>query len=347
MNLFEPIQLKHLKLKNGFVRSATHDYLQKEDGLMSQAQQSVYEQLAKHQVGLIISGHLYVSKKGQASNDQNGIDCDDILPRMKEVVESVHQQGGCFIAQLAHAGAKARVEEPLGPSVLELREGCPSKEMTKQDIEEVKVAFIEAAKRAKEAGFDGVQVHMAHGYLLSEFTTEMYNKRTDEYGGNRENRFRLPKEIILGIQEACGSDYPIFVKINSNALMDDEAYEQDLIYYVKQFEAFGIEAVELSGCDFSSKKRSEHVYYLKRAQLLKTKVNVPLILVGGIRTLDDVKAVKEAGIDLVSLSRPFICEADFVEKLQENQSSQCLSCNQCFGLYYRKGKRCVRHQSSV
>lgn len=345
--MFESCQLKHIMLNNHFVRSATHDYVQSEDGLMSVEQQHIYEQLAKHEVGLIISGHLYVSKNGQASADQNGIDDDDVMPRLKEVVEGVHQQGGCFIAQLAHAGAKARVEQPVGPSALALREGVVSKAMTLEEIARVKCDFIEAAKRAKKVGFDGVQVHMAHGYLLSQFTTATFNHRTDEYGGTVENRFRLAKEIIVGIKQACGEDYPVFVKINSNAPDQDEAYEKDLIYFLKQFKALDIEAVELSGCDFGSKKRTDHLYYLNRAKKLRALVDVPMILVGGVRTLEDVLAVEAAGIDLVAFSRPLICEVNLIQKLKRGESSNCLTCNQCFGLYYRKGKRCVRHQSLV
>ena len=347
MKAFEKIKLKHLELRNHFVRSATHDYIQGEDGLMSEDQLKIYEELAKNEVGMIISGHLYVSPEGRASNDQNSIAHDEVIPQLRKVVTAVHQYEGIFIAQLAHAGAKARVEVPVGPSPLKLRDDVTCHELTQEEIHQIRDAFIKAAIRAKLAGFDGVQVHMAHGYLLSEFTTPEHNLRSDEYGGTVKNRFRLAHEIITGIKKACGEDYPVFVKINSNVPTEDEAYEQDLHDILEQCQLLNVEAVELSGCDFYGKKRQDHLYYLERAKKMRQLVNLPLILVGGIRNLDDVNHVLDSGIELVSMSRPFICEPDLIQKFKAEQSSKCVSCNSCFGLFYRKGKRCAFHSNNL
>lgn len=344
MNAFKAVKLKHLTLKNHFVRSATHDYMQAEDGYMSPEQLKLYENLAKNEVAMIVTGHLYVSPEGRASADQNSISSDEYMTRFQEVVQTVDQYGSLLIAQLAHAGAKARVERPVGPSPLTLRDDVTCHELTKEEIHQIKEAFIQAAIRAKKAGFHGVQVHMAHGYLLSEFTTPEHNLRTDEYGGTVENRFRLPREILTGIKEACGEDYPVFVKINSNVPTQNEAYEQDLRYILNQCHFLNVEAVELSGYDLFTKKRQDHLYYLERAARLKQQVDIPLILVGGIRTLEDVNQVLASGIELVSMSRPFICEPDLIHKLKESQEARCISCNSCYGLYYRKGKKCVFHQ---
>lgn len=343
MNAFEPITLSHLTLKNRFVRSATHDYMQQDDGLISEAQLDLYEELALNEVGMMITGHLYVSIEGRASADQNSIASDEVLPQLTQLVKRVTSHGSALIAQLAHAGAKARVQRPVGPSPLTLRDEVTCHELTIEEIQQIKAAFIKAAIRAKKAGFTGVQVHMAHGYLLSEFTTPEHNWRTDEYGGNVENRFRLAREILLGIKEACGEDYPVFVKINSNVPTEDEAYEQDLVYILNQCHLLNVEAVELSGCDLFQKKRHDHLYYLERAKRLKQQVDIPLILVGGIRTLEDVEQVLAADIELVSMSRPFICEPDLIQRFKEKQEAKCVTCNSCYGLYYKKGKKCVFH----
>ncbi|MCU7195592.1 HisA/HisF-related TIM barrel protein [Turicibacter sanguinis] len=342
MSPFKSLELKNLSLSNRFVRSATHDYAQECNGLMSDKQLEIYEELARNQVGLIMTGHLYVSKEGRASEDQNAIDCDAVIPRLKEVVDAVHQYDSKFIAQLAHAGAKARVAQPVGPSELWLRGDTPSLALTHEGLKSIRHAFIDAAKRAKEAGFDGVQVHMAHGYLLSEFITPQHNLRQDEYGGSVENRFRFPREIILGIKQACGENYPIFIKINSNVELNDEAYESDLLYMLNELEALGVEAVELSGCDLGKKKYTDHNYYLERASRLAELTTVPLILVGGIRTLSDIEHVLQNGIAMVSFSRPFICEPNLVRQLKAGHQSKCVSCNCCYGLYYREGRRCIR-----
>lgn len=343
MKAFEPITLSHLTLKNHFVRSATHDYMQQDDGLISEAQLNLYEELALNQVGMIITGHLYVSSEGRASADQNSIASDEVLPQLTQLVKRVTSHGSALIAQLAHAGAKARVKRPVGPSPLTLRDDVTCHELTIEEIYQLKEAFIQAAIRAQKAGFTGVQVHMAHGYLLSEFLTPEYNWRTDEYGGNVENRFRLAREILLGIKEACGEDYPVFVKINSNVLTEDAAYEQDLVYILNQCHLLKVEAVELSGCDLFQKKRHDHLYYLERAKRLKQQVDILLILVGGIRTLEDVEQVLAADIELVSMSRPFICEPDLIQRFKEKQEAKCVTCNSCYGLYYQKGKKCVFH----
>lgn len=347
MNAFEPITLSNLTLKNRFVRSATHDYMQQEDGLISEDQLDLYKQLALNEVGMIITGHLYVSSEGRASADQNSIANDEVLPNLIELVKRVIPHGSAIIAQLAHAGAKARVDRPVGPSPLTLRDDVTCHELTIEEIEQIKESFILAALRAKKAGFTGVQVHMAHGYLLSEFTTPEHNWRTDQYGQTVENRFRLGRDIILGIKEACGKDYPVFVKINSNVVTNDEAYEQDLVYILNQCHSLNVEAVELSGCDLFQKKRPDHLYYLERAARLKQQVEIPLILVGGIRTLEDVNQVLAAGIELVSMSRPFICEPDLIQRFKEEHDSKCLTCNGCYGLYYRKGKKCVLHPNPL
>ena len=342
--VFTPVTLRTMTVKNRIVRSATHDYVETPDGTVSEAQFAIYSTLAENQIGLIFTGHMYIHPSGQAGPLQNGICEQRFLPALRELTNRVHARGGVIAAQINHAGAKAISPDRRGPSPLTLLEGCPAREMTFEEITEVRDQFIEAAALAKEAGFDGVQVHAAHHYLLSQFLTPSMNLRTDRYGGSPENRFRLCAEIIAGIKERCGADYPVFVKLNSNVPTGDAAYEEELLSGLLRFRELGVEAAELSGYDVTA-RRNERAYYLDRAVRLRKASGLPIILVGGIRSTVDLERLDRSGIDLAAMSRPLICEPDLIPKMLAGQvTSHCLSCNQCFTLPQREGIRCVLHQ---
>jgi 2,4-dienoyl-CoA reductase-like NADH-dependent reductase (Old Yellow Enzyme family) len=222
--------------------------------------------------------------------------------------------------------------------------GAEAREVTLSEIEEIRDDFIRAAGRAKQAGFDGVQLHVAHGYLLCVFLDPGFNKRTDRYGGSAENRFRLTGEIVEGIKALCGDSFPVFIKLNSASSAGDTGYARDLSYFMAQFKRLGIEAVEISGPDFRDRKYNETLYYLETAAALRKPVDIPVALVGGVRSMDDIEQALDSGIDLVSFCRPFICEPDLVERLQSGvEASVCLSCSKCFGMAMKGGKRCVLH----
>lgn len=340
---FEPMRLGALELKNHFVRSATRDGVENEDGTVSERQLKIMRTFAKNDVGLIITGHFYIHPGGQASPSQNGAFDDRFLPGMRQMTETVHEQEGCIVAQLSHAGGHADNDEPVAPSALEYAKNRSARELTHAEMDELCECFATAAARARLAGFDGVQLHMAHDYLLSEFLTPSLNVRGDEYGGSAENRFRFCAEIIEAVRRRCGSDYPVFVKINSHVKENDEQYEADLLYYLQQMQELGVTAAELSGFDFAKKDPKERCYYLERAARLQEQLKMPLMLVGGIRTLQDIAKVMEAGIPLVSISRPLICQGDLIPRLLSGQQAQCINCNQCFRLPRTQGKRCVFH----
>ena len=341
--VFDPAILGRLELKNRLVRSATRDGVENEDGTVSAKQLEIMRTLAENDVGMMITGHFYVHPQGQASPSQNGIYDDCFIPGMRRLTAEAHDFEGCVIAQLSHAGGKADVEEPVAPSSFEYTPEKPAKELTRQEIQKIIQSFSDGASRAKQAGFDGVQLHMAHDYLLSEFLTPQMNTRTDEYGGSVENRFRICAEIIEEVRRECGRDYPILVKLNCNVQENDEQYEEDLKYILTELEKLDITAAELSGCDFVRKRPDERNYYLERAARLQQELDMPLILVGGIRSLQDIAQVMDAGISFVSMSRPLICQGDLVTKLRAGEKPKCTSCNQCFHLPRIRGVRCVFH----
>ena len=345
------ISLKHISFSNRIVRSATVDPYGNPDGTVSQTEIDLYRQYAQNHIGLIISAQAYVSKYGISAPGQNALYEDKFIEGHKKLVDAVHEAGGKIILQFSHAGAGACPIEgvvPVAPSPIQspYSKEMP-RELTVAEIKELVQDYIDCAVRGKQAGYDGLQLHCAHGYLLSQFISPVYNKRTDQYGGSIENRFRMSEEIIAGIREKLGEDYPIFIKLNSNTETgDQEEYFQDMVYIANKCKELGVEAIEISGFNFTKLGREgNHTYYLDRAARLRKETGIPVILVGGIRDFADMDKVLDAGVDMVSMSRPFICEPDLVTRLINGQEkATCISCSKCFYLYNKEGRRCVFHK---
>ncbi|MHC1735388.1 MAG: HisA/HisF-related TIM barrel protein [Erysipelotrichaceae bacterium] len=345
-NAFSPVTLGHLTLKNRFVRSATHEYFGEADGSLGDRQFEIIKELARNEVGLIISAHACVTKWGRSSPEQNRINEDRFIEGFARLAEIVHAHGGKFVTQISHAGGKAPSmanEGRIGrsPSGLPMKDGTSTLAFTLDEINEVKEDFIRAAVRMKSAGVDGVQIHGAHGYMLSEFVNFVENKRTDDYGGNAENRVRLIREILEGIKEACGKEFPVLLKINSNTTEDNERYVEELIEMLRLLQDSGLDAVELSGTGFSNLKDVPTPFFLEAATKIRRSVDLPIILVGGTRRIEDVERALEAGIEAVSMSRPFISDPDLVAKFKRREAARCIHCNKCFILPKTTGKRCI------
>lgn len=347
----EPVKLRNIELKNRVVRSATQDYFGNHDGTVSEEQIKIHETLAANNIGLIITAHNYVTPAGKVSLDQNSISDDICIDGHKKQAEAVHKAGAKIIMQISHAGAGAMELDgnpPVAPSAVPIpfpaSDAIP-KALTVEEIEVIIQQFIDAAVRAKKAGYDGVQVHGAHQYLFSQFLNPVYNKRTDEYGGSVENRFKITERAIAGIKKELGEEFPVFLKVNSNIEENDEAYYDDLIYVARKCKDLGVEAIEYSGFNFTALGRQGlRKYYLDRVAAVRKEVDIPAILVGGIRSFKDMDEVLGRGIDMVSICRPFISEPDLISKLIAGQEeSRCLSCSKCFVLPKKTGKRCVQH----
>jgi 2,4-dienoyl-CoA reductase-like NADH-dependent reductase (Old Yellow Enzyme family) len=268
--------------------------------------------------------------------------------------KAVHQAGGKIVMQLAHGGLYARTEltgqEPLGPSVMETENGLIGREMTLDDIRDTVRFFGEGATRAQKAGFDGVQIHAAHGYLLSQFLSPFYNKRKDEYGGSIENRARIILKIFRSIRNAVGDQFPVLIKLNSEDFLDGGFSLDAMLQVAEMLEKVGIDAIELSGGTIRAFKRGSYnkkreVYYREAAKRYKEKINVPLILVGGIRSYEVAEQLVEEGVtDYISLSRPLIREPDLLNrwKAGDTRKADCISDNACFKPRREgKGVQCV------
>ncbi len=346
-SLFEPSEINGMQLQNRFVRSATWEGLATEDGSCTPPLVEMMEALAAGGVGLIISSHAYIQKVGQAGTGQLGIHNDDMISGLKEMTAAVHGQKGKIVCQLAHAGffgnEKLSGQTPIAPSAIDgIAEGM-RKEMTMDDIQRVISAFATAARRAKVAGFDGIQIHGAHGYLLSEFISPMFNHRTDEYGGSIENRARLPLEVLRAIREAVGADYPVLIKMNCKDFSDNGLQPAEFVQVGKILADAGIDAIEISGglpispktrpSQLGINKEEKEAYFQEEAKALRKESDVTLILVGGNRSYHVAENLITDGVaDYISMSRPFIREPHLINRWKAGDLTKatCVSDNMCF-----------------
>ena len=345
--VFDSIDVNGMLLPNRFVRSATWEGLATEDGRCTDKLIELMVQLADGGVGLIVTGHAYVDRRGQAGPWQLGIYDDALIADLTRMTRAVHERSGKIVAQLAHAGLFADTRltgrPPLAPSVVtDFTETAPD-ELRPEDIEKTVDAFAAAARRAKTAGFDGVQIHAAHGYLLSQFLSPRVNRRSDDYGGNLANRFRMVREALEAIRRQVGPDYPVLIKLNTGDYLEGGLELTDSLEIGKMLESAGIDAIELSGGTGASGKlapvrtginrEEQEAYFASAAKAFRQQVRVPLILVGGIRSFSVAERIVSENIaDCVSMSRPFIREPGLVNRWKSGDRSRatCRSDNRCF-----------------
>jgi len=358
--LFDKTAIRNINLKNRFIWSATWQGKANFDGSCSPMLITSLLPVAKGEAGLIIGEMAYVSPNAVAAPGQLGIYNDTLLPGLRRMSEFVHKAGAPIIIQLVHGGLFSAPmltgSTPLGPSTLETPDGKIGREMSKADIDEVINAFPYAAIRAQKAGFDGVQVHVAHGWLLSQFLSPFFNKRSDEYGGNLENRARIILEIIKNIKKAVGDKFAVLVKINSDDFLPGGFNTDEMIQVSAMLEKAGVDAIEVSGGtigalltgnvdgSFSPVSRKD-VYYRESAKRLKENVNIPVLLVGGIRSFETADELVKSGVaDYISLCRPLIREPDLIKKWKSGnlKKSDCISDSACFQPGMEgKGVHCV------
>ena len=345
--LFENSSINGLDLPNRFVRSATWEGMAADDGACTPKLTDCMTDLAKGGVGLIITSHAYVSPEGQAALWQLGVHNDDMVPGLENMAKIVHENGGKIVMQLAHAGffanAKQTGQTPMAPSNAAGFAKSPRKEMTVEDIRRIVKSYGAAAKRAQKAGFDGVQIHAAHGYLLSQFLSPAFNRRNDEYGGEIRQRARAVLEVLREIRQAVGREYPVLVKMNCRDFIENGLVLEDSLEVAAMLVSEGIDAIELSGGILVGGKLSpsrmgikfeeNEAYFQENAAAFKKKVTVPLILVGGNRSYQVAERLINEGIaDYVSMSRPFIREPDLINrwKAGDLRRATCVSDNMCF-----------------
>lgn len=345
--LFSPSKIASLSLPNRLVRSATAESMADLKGYPEDRMLDLYRDLVRGGVGLIITGHMNVHPSGLAHSNMAGIYNDDHVPGLRALVDAVHQEGGKVAVQINHAGLYARGEgitETIGPSKLygSVIKKEP-REMTVAEIEMMIDAFAQAARRAKEAGFDAVQMHAAHGYLVSQFLSPVTNLRKDEWGGNLDQRMRFLREVTAGIKAELGDDFPLLIKLGMMDGYEEGLTLEDGASVVAALEEMGYDGIELSGglggknlsnVKKGVRKEAEEAYFLDFAIKAKQVTELPIISVGGYRSLSVMeKVLVDDHADFISLCRPLINDPDFPNKLRsgERAKSECLSSNNCWG----------------
>lgn len=352
--LFDRTTINGMELRNRFVRSATWEGMCDEQGRPGPKLAACYRDLARGGVGLIVTGYSFVRLDGKQTRGSLGAHRDDLAPQLRELCDAVHDEGGKLCMQLVHTGGQARVTAGtrlLAPSALEAPHyaGMAS-EMTQQDIREVSAAFGESAGRAREWGFDSVQVHAAHGYLINQFLSPGTNRRTDAYGGSIENRVRFLLESYASVRKAVGPDFPVLAKLNGSDFMQDGLSIEDALFAARTLAREGIDAIEVSGGTPASgdntpvrrkiETREQEAYHLALAKQIKASVSCPLMVVGGFRSFECAKdAVERDGVDYISMARPFVREPALVNRWKQgdNSRSACISCNGCYRPGLREG----------
>ena len=358
--LFSSASLGNLEIANRLVRSATAELLATEPiGRATPALAALYGGLARGGVGLIISGHAYVDPRGKAHPEMLGAHCDDLIPGLRTLAEATHAEGGRLALQINHGGRqcdRACTPELMAPSAVPTPEGDTPLEMTSAEIIATVDAFAQAARRAKLAGVDAVQLHGAHGYLVSQFLSPHTNRRTDTWGGGFEQRLRFLAAICEAVRGQVGSEYPVFIKLGMTDNLDrvpDGLTPDDGARVVSQLAGLGVDAVEISGgigggqSDFNGRlavgSKSPEAYFRSLSRRAKAATDLPVILVGGLRSravMDDVLTSGDA--DLISMCRPLIREPDLPRRLQsgETAASACISGGRCWAEQMGQGIRC-------
>jgi 2,4-dienoyl-CoA reductase-like NADH-dependent reductase (Old Yellow Enzyme family) len=361
--IFEASNLSGIELKNRLVRSATWEGLANADGSVTPALIRIYEELADGGVGLIISSYLYVQAVGKQTPGQIGVHSDDLLPGLEKIARAVSDRSGKIVGQIVHCGGQAdrRLNgglQPVAPSAVESPGySMTPLELTVEQIHTIKDDFAAAALRLQKAGFDGVQLHGAHGYLLAQFLSPLRNQRTDEYGGSLEHRARFCLEVFRAVRTAVGPDFPIMIKLNANDFLDGSTTEEDASFLAAALAAEGIDAIEVSGGTPGSgklgaarpniKETTDEAYFLPQAEAIRRVApSVPLMLVGGMRSPEIMEQILAEGTaDYFSMSRPLIREPNLPRRWERGDLSRaaCISCLGCYGPA-RKGEgiRCVQ-----
>ncbi|MBD5356819.1 MAG: NADH:flavin oxidoreductase [Bacteroides sp.] len=334
--IFEPFETHNFKTKNRLVRSATWENLATEKGGICENSYMLYDELAAGGIGTIITGFTSVDLHDRYFGGMMRL-CDDcLIPEYRRLTDIIKGHGVAVITQLAlgayyapsHNGQYSEVDIDY---------------MTKEQILQVVDMFIEAARRASEAGFDGVQIHAAHFFFLSRFISPAVNHRTDEYGGSNANRARILVDILEGIRKVSPKLH-ITIKINSSDFLPTGLTETDSLEMCRIVAAHGIDSIEVSGNGTSRpgiRTEADEAYFGKFAARLADQVSVPVILVGGFRSRKVMENVlNNTKIELISLSRPLIRQPDLPNLFETGVTDRadCISCNAC---YRTDGHTCI------
>lgn len=337
-SLFDAVSIGTMELKNRLVRSATWENMADYYGHLTPQLFRLYENLAKGETGLIITSYTRIYKYDKPTENMLSIYDDSFIDEYKKLTDMVHSYGSKIVMQIV-----------LGKDYINPKTGIKAYDfdssLTLEDIEDIKANFAMAAKRAEASGFDGIQIHAAHGYFLSRSISPNYNKREDDYGVNREGRSKLIIEVFKKIKESVSKDFNILIKINCSDFEENGAEFDDCRYVCKELSKLSIDAIEISGGGRLWRENiKEEAIYFEYAANMSEEIDTPIILVGLNRDPYNMeKILNISNIKFLSISRPLICEPDLPLKWRKfgYEKSKCISCGRCTS---ETGINCIFHK---
>jgi 2,4-dienoyl-CoA reductase-like NADH-dependent reductase (Old Yellow Enzyme family)/thioredoxin reductase len=343
ITLLQPFQLGRLTLPNRVVMTAVKLGYGTQQGEVVDRHIAFYIRRAQGGIGLITSEPLYVQQNGRELATQLGVYSDDLLPGLHKMVDAVHNAGGLMMAHITHAGRAANPKLVPAEELVSASEVlCPANQvkprpLTYCEIGEVIVAFSAAARRARQAGFDALEIPFSHGYLIHQFLSPYTNHREDEYGGTFENRFRFGSQVITAVRQQVGSDFPVVVRLNATDYVEGGLTIEDAIEIARALQELGVNAISLT-----SGSMCESVPYclypngtpkanlLPMAARLREVIVLPVIVAGRIRAPTVAQEALAAGqADLIGLGRPFLADPDWVRKVKAADEEAILLCAAC------------------
>lgn len=332
--LFTPITLPNgTTIKNRFFKSAMSEGMGTRDFQPKKNIATLYKRWAEGGTGLIITGNIMVNPKGTAEPGNIVFDKNSNMEILKDWAKQGQQHGAKVMVQLNHPGKqvpKTIAKETVAPSTIPLGNGLNKlfstpRALTTSEVEELVQKFVTSAKVAKEAGFSGVQIHAAHGYLISQFLSPHDNRRTDKYGGSLENRMRFLKEIYLGMREELGKDFTIGIKINSTDFKEDGLTEEDSLKTIIELANLGLDFVEISGGTYerpammgATSKSTNQVFFAEYSKKLKQKIEIPVVVTGGIRSINAMNTLlNDNTTDFIGIARPLTIDPNIPNKIKQ------------------------------
>ncbi|GEM79323.1 NADH:flavin oxidoreductase [Vibrio superstes] len=355
--LFSPAQIGNMTLKNRFVRSATWENMATEEGYMTEKLYDIYEELAKGDVGLIVTGYANIVENEKPNAGMMGIYNDSFIEGYKKLTDLVHQYDAKIVKQIAYGGTKTTYN--LGERVIFAPSDIPErgtntqgKAMSKDEINLIVDAFAQASLRAKKSGFDGVEIHAAHTYLINQFLSPYYNRRDDEYGGSLENRMRFLVEIYQRTRDLVGEGFPILIKLTATEFFEGgQSFEQTRAI-CKKLEQLGVDAIivsgnihgkasEMVGESFDGYTLQQEGYFHEYGDVISQDVKVPVITVGGLSDFDAIENIaNNTGIDFFAVSRPLLAEPQLIKRWTEGDRAP-VDCERCSKCRTKRGNFCV------
>jgi 2,4-dienoyl-CoA reductase-like NADH-dependent reductase (Old Yellow Enzyme family)/thioredoxin reductase len=360
--LFSPIKIGSLELPNRFVFAATSSELGDRDGYVHEDMAEYYAERARGGTGLIVVEATYIEQEGKRLHHNAMLHNDSYIPGLKKIADAIHDAGGKVALQLNHGGRESIPEIsgsiPLAPSPITSKfnavgEPVPPKELTLSEIDRIVDRFAQAALRSKIAGYDAIELHGAHGYLIGQFLSPIANLREDAYGGNFTRRARFYIEIIQATKKLVGQDFPIICRMNGRDIAPGGLELDEAVEIAKLLEKAGADSISVSGGIHSSRPYSivpgmsvPRGCYVEFSEAVKKQVKVPVMTVGRIHTPELAEEILNKGqADFICLSRALIADPYFPAKAKNNQSNRivpCIACNECLATIHQdKGIACT------